>query len=144
MPYRTMDDLIDGVVITFTDITAAKTLEAELRGENAKLKGREGFYRGGMEWQRRGQRLPGRPTSANGRKRLRDQTPAGNPETGGPPQLVHELQVHQVELEMQNAELRRAQKELEALLEQYTDLYDFAPARATSPSTAAPPSSPST
>jgi len=31
MPYRTLDDRIDGVVITFTDITAAKTLEAKLR-----------------------------------------------------------------------------------------------------------------
>ncbi len=31
MPYRTLDDRIDGVVITFADITAAKTLEAELR-----------------------------------------------------------------------------------------------------------------
>jgi len=39
MPYRTMEDVIDGVVITFADITAAKTLEAELRRENARLKG---------------------------------------------------------------------------------------------------------
>ncbi|MBE0575177.1 MAG: PAS domain-containing protein [Desulfuromonadales bacterium] len=38
MPYRTMDDVIGGVVITFTDITAAKTLEAELRTEIVRLK----------------------------------------------------------------------------------------------------------
>lgn len=31
MPYRTMDDRINGVVITFTDISVAKKLEAELR-----------------------------------------------------------------------------------------------------------------
>jgi hypothetical protein len=31
MPYRTLDDRIDGVVITFADITTAKTLEAQLR-----------------------------------------------------------------------------------------------------------------
>ena len=31
MPYRTLDNRIDGVVITFTDITVAKTLEAKLR-----------------------------------------------------------------------------------------------------------------
>ena len=31
MPYRTLDNRIDGVVITFIDITAAKTLEATLR-----------------------------------------------------------------------------------------------------------------
>ena len=38
MPYRTMEDVIGGVVITFADITAAKTLETELREENARLK----------------------------------------------------------------------------------------------------------
>jgi PAS domain S-box-containing protein len=41
--------------------------------------------------------------------------------------LIHELQVHQIELELQNAELRQARDEVENLLEQYTDLYDFAP-----------------
>jgi PAS domain S-box-containing protein len=56
--------------------------------------------------------------------------PAGSyPEGAGnePLRLLHELQVHQVELEMQNAELRRARDEVETLLEKYTDLYDFAP-----------------
>jgi transcriptional regulator with PAS, ATPase and Fis domain len=38
MPYRTMDDTILGVVITFSNITAAKALEAELREEILKLK----------------------------------------------------------------------------------------------------------
>ena len=37
MPYRTLDDRIDGVVITFANITVAKTLEAKLRGEHASL-----------------------------------------------------------------------------------------------------------
>ena len=32
MPYRTHDNVIDGAVITFVDITAAKELEARLRG----------------------------------------------------------------------------------------------------------------
>lgn len=41
--------------------------------------------------------------------------------------LLHELQVHQVELEMQNTELLQARARSESLLEQYTDLYDFAP-----------------
>ena len=31
MPYRTQDNVIDGVVITFIDITEIKKLEAELR-----------------------------------------------------------------------------------------------------------------
>lgn len=40
MPYRTLDDRIDGVVITFADITVAKTLEAKLRAKQAELEGR--------------------------------------------------------------------------------------------------------
>jgi PAS domain S-box-containing protein len=42
-------------------------------------------------------------------------------------QLLHELEVHQIELELQNAELRRAREEMEEVLERYTELYDFAP-----------------
>ncbi|AMV73768.1 hypothetical protein JCM30471_21870 [Desulfuromonas carbonis] len=41
--------------------------------------------------------------------------------------LVHELEVHQIELEMQNEELRQARDEAENALDKYTDLYDFAP-----------------
>jgi len=41
--------------------------------------------------------------------------------------LVHELQVHQIELEIQNNELRESRSELEAALTRYTELYDFAP-----------------
>ncbi|WP_281542235.1 sensor histidine kinase [Maribacter aestuarii] len=41
--------------------------------------------------------------------------------------LMHELEVHQVELEMQNQELREAQHLLEDARDQYTDLFDFAP-----------------
>jgi two-component system CheB/CheR fusion protein len=38
MPYRTMEDIIGGVVITFVDITSAKRLEAELCKQIAMLK----------------------------------------------------------------------------------------------------------
>lgn len=41
--------------------------------------------------------------------------------------LLHELQVHQIELEMQNEELREANETAETALKKYTMLYDFAP-----------------
>ena len=42
-------------------------------------------------------------------------------------QLIHELQVHQIELELQNEELRRAQAELALAHAHYFDLFDLAP-----------------
>jgi PAS domain-containing protein len=41
--------------------------------------------------------------------------------------LLHELQVHQIELEMQNEELQQAYETAETALKKYTILYDFAP-----------------
>ncbi len=38
MPYRTLDNRIDGVVITFMDITTAKELEAELRANEREMR----------------------------------------------------------------------------------------------------------
>jgi two-component system, chemotaxis family, sensor kinase Cph1 len=53
--------------------------------------------------------------------RLREQA------SGDLERVVHELQVHQIELEMQNEDLRRMRQELEASRQKYADLYDFAP-----------------
>jgi PAS domain S-box-containing protein len=43
------------------------------------------------------------------------------------PRQVHELQVHQIELEMQNEELRQVRGALELSLNKFSELYDFAP-----------------
>jgi len=56
------------------------------------------------------------------RAKVEDRMPAVEME-----RLFNELKVHQIELEIQNEELTRARAELEAGLEQYADLYDFAP-----------------
>jgi PAS domain S-box-containing protein len=42
-------------------------------------------------------------------------------------QMIHELRVHQIELNLQNEELRRAQEELEATRARYFDFYELAP-----------------
>jgi len=42
-------------------------------------------------------------------------------------ELLHELQVHQIELEMQNDELKRAQVTIEQMRDRYIDLYELAP-----------------
>jgi PAS domain S-box-containing protein len=65
----------------------------------------------------------------NAEERLREQHPERDqaPTDADTQRLVHELQVHQIELEMQNEELQKARDEMEAGLEKYSDLYDFAP-----------------
>ena len=42
-------------------------------------------------------------------------------------QLIHELEVHQIELEMQNEELLLAKEQADLATEKYTELYDFSP-----------------
>lgn len=74
-----------------------------------------------------------KPDVAPLRRRAEDRLKDKKPETGPIPdeidqkKLIHELQVHQIELEMQNEELNRAREEVEEVLAKYTDLYDFAP-----------------
>ena len=67
------------------------------------------------------------------RRRAEERLQEEHPETGpartesDTQRLVHELQVHQIELEMQNEENQAARDEIEAGLEKYSDVYDFAP-----------------
>ena len=57
----------------------------------------------------------------------RAKKPAGRDSTTEMQRLIQELQVHQVELETQNEELRSAQRELELSRDRFNDLYDNAP-----------------
>jgi PAS domain S-box-containing protein len=41
--------------------------------------------------------------------------------------MIHEFEVHQVELELQNEELMLARSEIQDYIEKYSELYDFAP-----------------
>ena len=61
--------------------------------------------------------------------RLQSQKPAANAARSAheTQRLLHELQVHQIELELQNEELRNSRAQLEAAVSRYTDICDFAP-----------------
>ncbi|WP_163339792.1 PAS domain-containing sensor histidine kinase [Desulfopila sp. IMCC35008] len=83
-------------------------------------------------------KLPTDPEQANAQLRQRAEEALRKNADVSPKQLermtpeeiqrkLHDLQVHQLELEMQNVELRRAQAELNAARNRYFELYDLAP-----------------
>lgn len=55
------------------------------------------------------------------------ETPPADRQTGSVGELLHELQVYQIELEMQNEQLRQSQLDLEKSRDSYANLYEFAP-----------------
>lgn len=60
-------------------------------------------------------------------RRQKADTPAVSDAAGMDKRLLHELEVHQIELEISNESLRQAYDEADALRRKYADLYDFAP-----------------
>ena len=68
------------------------------------------------------------PSAGAGLRRRAEAVLKAQTQSAFEPKLVHELQIHQIQLEMQNDELEKARAEMEAALARYTDLYDFAPA----------------
>ncbi|MBK5275401.1 MAG: sigma 54-interacting transcriptional regulator [Desulfuromonadales bacterium] len=73
------------------------------------------------------------PTAAKLRRQAEERLRANRADVPAPmnkieaQRLVHELEVHQIELEMQNEELRRVREESELSRTNYSELYDFAP-----------------
>ena len=69
------------------------------------------------------------PLRKKAEKALSSKTETGREKADGRSQdeLIHELQVHQIELEMQNDELKRTQASLEEISAKYFDLYQSAP-----------------
>ncbi|NHZ96175.1 PAS domain-containing protein [Massilia sp. CCM 8734] len=76
------------------------------------------------------------PTPADAELRLRAQErlseqrralASGEHHLDNPQRLLHELQVHQIELQLQNEQLEAARAWIEAALASYTELFDFAP-----------------
>ena len=63
---------------------------------------------------------------AEGRLQV-DDTPAAAMSAIDAQKMIHELQVHQIELEMQNSELSKARDGEAIALHRYTELFDFAP-----------------
>jgi PAS domain len=61
MPYRTLDDRIDGLVITFADITAAKSKETKLGDQHASLQKRFAEQTERVAKSRRRPRTPAAP-----------------------------------------------------------------------------------
>lgn len=73
------------------------------------------------------------PHPANLRRRAQERLNTRKPAVEPPAsveeayRLLHELQVHQIELEMQNEDLQQLRAQEEAATARYTELYDFAP-----------------
>jgi len=78
-------------------------------------------------------KLPGNPGAGSSLRNAAEEQLARSPaQDSGLPcrttdELIHELQVHEIELEMQNEVLREAQLALEESRDKYLDLYEFAP-----------------
>jgi PAS domain-containing protein len=111
MPYRTLDDRIDGVVITFADITVAKTLERSSHAEETEPHADAAELRRRAEARLREQRKNTSP--APNRRRHAE----ARPRIAGPPDRTGDAE----------RGTPGARDQMEAMLEKYTDLYDFAP-----------------
>ena len=83
--------------------------------------------RGGPAWVSAGSALRQRAMTALREDAAQPPQNAALPWPVAAQEMLHELRVHQIELEMQNEDLRRAQAALDTAHSRYFDLYDLAP-----------------
>ncbi len=78
---------------------------------------------------RKGRRIDGKDRLRANAEKLLSRLPKGFPIIPDKcsAEIIHELQVHQCELEIQNEELKTAHQNLEEVRDKYLDIFDFAP-----------------
>src|SRR6185436_11220878 len=108
---------------------AGRECAPEERGAHAGFSSRRSrtFWRWGMTGNDEGRALRQRAEATVREKAARPPESCDDLSPEEARRMLHELRVHQIELEMQNEELRRAQVELDAERARYFDLYDLAP-----------------
>ncbi len=125
-PYRTLDHTIKGALIVMVAAAASGAVARPAAKAVAKA---EGEGQDHAQGQAKAKAQAGEEAAMTAMKKPRKAgtvTPA-DVDAADTQAMLHDLDVHRLELEMQNRELREAQEQLEESRSRLADLYDFAP-----------------